>query len=226
MRLVRHSHACVSLHDGARGLLIDPGAFTPDGAALLAQASAVLVTHPHFDHLDVAAVLAALEERADLVVYGPAGVAEALAGAPAERVVVLADGDRIEVAGFAVEVVGGLHAPIHDEIPVPQNLGYLVDRAVFHPGDSYEIPPWPVDTLLVPTSGPWVRTGQSIDWIREIAPRRAVAIHDVMLSEVGRRSSEQFLGRSGIPLLTPAPGESLSVEGRATDGEGASGARR
>ena len=55
-------------------LLIDPGAFTPAAAELLARADAVLITHEHEDHVHPTAVAEALEAREDLRVYGPAAV--------------------------------------------------------------------------------------------------------------------------------------------------------
>jgi L-ascorbate metabolism protein UlaG (beta-lactamase superfamily) len=214
MHLVRHAHSCVSVVDGDRRLLVDPGTFTPDASALLAKTGAVLVTHEHFDHLDVDAVRAALAVRADLRVYAPASVAAVLGKDAAGQVVALGGGERLTVVGFQVDVVGGAHAPIHAEIPVPHSVGYLVEGALYHPGDSYALPPVRPDTLLVPTAGPWVRIGETIDWIRAIAPRRSVAIHDAMHSEIGRRSSERFLGESGltgIPLLQLDPGEALDL---------------
>ncbi len=217
MRLVKHAHACVALEKDGQTLLIDPGAFTPDARSLLARASAVLVTHEHVDHLDVEAVREALDSRNELVVHGPHGVAELLAGTRADRegrVRTLTGGERLTLAGFDVQVVAGDHAPIHDGIPVPRTLGYVVDARVFHPGDSHLAPPGSVDTLLVPVSGPWVTVGGAIDHILAVGPRRTVAIHDVMLSAIGLASLERFLGEGGptrTPLLVLDPGTALEL---------------
>ncbi len=214
MHLVRHAHACVSVVHDHRRLLIDPGAFTPDAGTLASSADAILVTHEHFDHVDVDAVRAALAERPSLRVYAPSSVARALGTDVAGQVVALRGGEHLTIAGFRVDVVGGDHAPIHPEIPVPVSLGFLVGATLFHPGDAYALPPAQPDTLLVPTAGPWVHTGETIDWIRQVAPRRSVAIHDAMHSEIGRRSSQTFLGEgglTGIPLLQLEPGETLDL---------------
>jgi len=217
LRLVKHVHACVSLEKDGRTLLVDPGSFTPDAAELLARADAVLVTHEHVDHLDVEAARTALDTRDGLVLYGPSGVTALLAGTRAAdegRVRTLTGGERVTVAGFDVEVVAGEHAPVHERIPVPPTLGYVVDGQVFHPGDSHLVPPSPVDTLLLPVSGPWVGIGAAIDHVLAVGPRRAVAVHDVMLSDVGRAALPNFLGEggpTGTPLVVLDPGTALDV---------------
>lgn len=199
MQLTKHAHACVSIeHDDAR-LLIDPGVFTPDAADLLARADAALVTHDHFDHIDLDAVIAALATRPKLAVFGPASVVEALRklGADTERLRTVGDGDRFEIGGVPIRVTGKTHAVIHDDIPVPENVGYVVADAIYHPGDSYHLPGTTIETLLVPSSGPWTHMGRAIDFIRAVAPRRSVPIHDIMLSEIGQRSVQMLLGEAG-----------------------------
>lgn len=216
MRLTKHAHACVSLEQEGTHLLLDPGTFTPDAADLLARATAVLVTHDHVDHLDLDAVTVAVAARPELVVLGPASVVAALAdrGARAEQTREVSDGDRIDVGGVPVAVVGSTHAVIHESVPVPENRGYVIADAVYHPGDSYLVPGVPVDTLLVPCSGPWTQMGQAIDFVRAVAPRRSVPVHDAMLSEIGLGSVERFLGEAGpggVPLVRLAPGEAIEL---------------
>jgi L-ascorbate metabolism protein UlaG (beta-lactamase superfamily) len=217
MELIKHAHACVTVRDNDRRLLIDPGTFTPDASALLDTASAVLITHEHFDHFDVASIVAALEARDDLTLWGPEGATASLAETRAARegrVITVAGGERILAAGFSVDVVGGDHASIHDGIPVPRNVAYLIEGVVYHPGDSRLLPRAAVDTLLVPSSGPWVNTRDAIDFIRAVAPRRTVQIHDIMLSEIGRGSTGMFLGETGltgIPMVILEPGSSITL---------------
>jgi hypothetical protein len=92
------------------------------------------------------------------------------------------------------------------------NVGYLVDGTVFHPGDSYTAPDARIETLLVPTSGPWAKLGELVDFVRAVRPTRAVQIHDLMLSDVGRGSFAQFAGQlTGIELLTLADGDTITV---------------
>ncbi|GGF14610.1 MBL fold metallo-hydrolase [Williamsia phyllosphaerae] len=213
MRLTKHTHATVSLHRDGRTLLIDPGTFTPDALELARDADVILVTHDHFDHFDRDAVLAALDADPELELYGPSAVIESLDGFD-DRTHVVTPGDEFTAAGFAVVAYGGEHALIHPEIPQIDNIGYLVDGSVLHPGDAYLQVDAPVDTLLVPTSGPWTKMSDAIDYVRAVRPRQSVQIHDVMLSDVGTASATMFLGEQGLTgttLLTLTVGESVTI---------------
>jgi L-ascorbate metabolism protein UlaG (beta-lactamase superfamily) len=81
-----------------------------------------------------------------------------------------------------VEVLGGQHAVIHPDIPVVPNNAYLVDGTHLHPGDSYTPPPEPVDVLFLPTGAPWLKVSEAVDYLRAVAPRTAVPIHEAVLS--------------------------------------------
>lgn len=211
MELIKHTHATVVLRDGDRTLLIDPGAYTPNSAELVAATDTVLVTHDHPDHLDPEMLSAALDARPELRVWAPAAVV-ATVGEHDGRVTTVSPGDAFSAGGFDVTVFGGDHAVIHADLGPMSNVGYLVDGTVFHPGDSYEAPGVPIETLLVPTSGPWAKLGELVDFMRAVAPARAVQIHDLMLSEVGKQSFAQFAGQlTGMELLTLADGETITV---------------
>jgi L-ascorbate metabolism protein UlaG (beta-lactamase superfamily) len=213
MEIIKYAHACVALTENGRTLVIDPGVFTPDAREAVAGAEAVLITHGHFDHFDADLLRAALRERPELRVVAPAGVREEL-GDQDGRVTAAAPGDRLEIAGFDVRVVGGTHAPIHADIPQIDNLGYVLGEAVYHPGDAYFPPGVPVTTLLLPTSGPWTKLGEAADFVRAVRPRRVIQIHELMLSELGQNSAATLLGEgglTGVAIERPAPGERVSL---------------
>ncbi len=217
MKLTKHTHATVVLEDAGQSILIDPGTFTPNAADLLVTATAVLITHEHIDHFAIDAIAEALRKRGELRLWGPATATAVLENTGAfqdGRVTTIEGGEVIDIDGIEVRVFGGDHAQIHDGIAVPHNVGYLVGGRVFHPGDSYAVPDVVVDTLLVPTSGPWVKVGDAIDFVDAIKPRRTIQIHDVMLSEIGRKSMGMFLGENGLtgtPMHILVAGETIEA---------------
>ena len=182
MQVTKYAHSCLRLeHDGAV-LVVDPGVFSDPAA--LDGADAVLITHEHPDHVDVATLTRALERR-PVPVHGPASLAGVL-GDAAEALVTVEPGQSFTVAGVPVRAYGGQHAVIHPDIPVIQNIGYLFADVVYHPGDALFVPDdVQVDTLFAPIHAPWSKFSEVLDFIRAVAPRRAYALHDGLLNDNG-----------------------------------------
>jgi L-ascorbate metabolism protein UlaG (beta-lactamase superfamily) len=213
VKLTKHEHACVVLEkDGAR-FVIDPGAFSQNAADIISGADAILITHEHADHVHEGAITEALRARPELAVYAPAAMA-GMFSAHAGQFTPVAAGDEFTIGDFTISVHGFDHAVIHPDIPVIANVGYLIDESVYHPGDAYFVPEASVTTLLLPTSGPWMKLGEAADYVRAVRPQHMVSIHDLLLSDVGKMINGQFLGEqglTGIPLTQVAIGESLTI---------------
>ena len=226
MLLTKYTHACVRLEkviaqgseENGAVLVIDPGVFSETGQAL-AGADAILITHEHADHLDQGAVLAALAANPGLSVHAPAVVAEALrAAAPdtAGQVHDTAAGDTFTAAGFTIRCLGDQHALIHPSIPVVPNVGYLVDDALYHPGDALIVPAGvQVGTLLVPVHAPWSKLAEVVDFVVSVRAAKAFQIHDGLLNETGLQLTESHIARLGAEHGTEfrhlAAGESVEV---------------
>ena len=214
MQLTKYAHACVRVEKPSGVLVLDPGEWAEPEA--LADATAVLVTHEHFDHLDAPKIKAAQEARPDLAVYGTPGAVVALrqAGVTARAV---EPGDEFTAAGFAVSAVGGLHAEIYHGLPGCANVGFILDGALYHPGDALFVPDQPVRTLLLPVSGPWIKLGEAIDFLAAVAPEQAYAIHDGLFSPAGLAVADRWIGGqaptgTSYARLTPGQTAESTVE--------------
>ena len=100
MRLTKLEHACVRLEKDGVILAIDPSVWSMPEA--LVGASAVLVTHEHFDHLDGDGLRAALDADAGLQLWTNQSVASQFAGFSRDQVHIVDHGDAFSVAGFGI----------------------------------------------------------------------------------------------------------------------------
>lgn len=182
MELTKHRHSCVRIDDGDRTLVLDQGAFS-DLDAALDGADAVLITHEHRDHVDPDRLRAAASAASRLRIWAPHSVADQLADL-GEQVVAVRAGESFDAAGFPVRTFGGQHALIHPLIPIVANVGYLIGGAVFHPGDSFTVPPAQVQTLLLPAVAPWSKVAEVIDYTIAVRAPHTYPIHDAIVAEV------------------------------------------
>ncbi|KQV19157.1 MULTISPECIES: MBL fold metallo-hydrolase [unclassified Kitasatospora] len=211
MRLTKFGHACVRVETERATVVIDPGAFTEEDA--LRGADAVLITHEHFDHFVEDRLRAAVEADPGLRIWTNGSVARQLTGL-GSRVRVVGEGDAFEINGLDVSVHGEWHALIHPDIPRVGNVGFLLDGRLFHPGDALTLPPQPVETLLLPLAAPWARIADLIEYVREVAPRRALAVHEAVLSEAGQAVHVRLIGgTAGVEFGQPKAGEQLDLDG-------------
>ena len=214
MDVTKYGHACVRLTEGSDTVVIDPGGLTPEPEAWLG-AQAVLITHEHFDHFDQLVLSAALAATPDLRILTCAGVAQQLDAAPRlrEHVEVLKDGQSTSVGNLAVTAVGSRHNYSHPDVEPVNNIGFLINDTVLHPGDALTAVPAPV--LLAPGQAPWLTVPELIAYLRAAQSERIYPVHDGLLNAAGLQVLDAVLEsearRAGIEIRRLAVGETVHL---------------
>lgn len=214
MKITKFEHATLLIEKAGSNLVIDPGVFlsSPDFSDVVA----IVITHEHQDHWSPDAVQRILDRNGAVRVFGPAGVADAVAASEAAfPVEVVAAGDSVEAAPFTLKFFGEKHAVIHESIPIIDNVGVLVDDELYYPGDSYTVPEVEVATLAAPIGAPWLKIGDAIDFVLAVKPQRAFYSHDMTLSAAGKGMGVERLTwateQGGGEFFPLEVGESLDV---------------
>ncbi|MCM3779055.1 MBL fold metallo-hydrolase [Microbacterium hydrocarbonoxydans] len=212
MRVTKFEHAALRIDKGTDVLLIDPGSFTSpldDLSGLVA----VVLTHEHPDHWTPEHLDRILRAAPGTPIFGPAGVAKAADG---YDITVVAPGDTVMAGPFELRFFGGTHEVIHSSLPVPENVGVLVDGEFYYPGDSYAVPEGvEVGTLAAPLGAPWLKIGEAMDYVLAVKPRRAFGTHDMTLSVAGKMMHRDRLKwateQNGGEFFALEPNDSLDL---------------
>lgn len=211
MRITKFAHAHLAIETGGKRVVIDPGIFSP--VEPQDDVAAIVLTHEHADHWSPELLAALLERNPGVPVFGPSAVAD-MAGRVS--VTVVSAGSTIQAGPFTLSFVGGQHAHIHPTFGPMANLGVVVNDTIFHPGDSYTLPPSPVLMAAVPIGGPWHKLEETIDWLSAFTPPLMVNLHDAFLAEAGQRMAATVLTDVatgwGGRYAALRPGEFLDLE--------------
>jgi L-ascorbate metabolism protein UlaG (beta-lactamase superfamily) len=192
MKLTKYEHACVVLEESGQKLVIDPGNFT-ESLTNVSNVVALVITHEHMDHYEPRFIEQITEENPDVLIFVPEGLDLTLNADSGGVVHAVQAGDEHEVEPFKLKFFGGQHALIHKSIPPVANVGVMVNNTVYYPGDSFDEPGVAPEVLLTPTSGPWLKIGETIDFIDAVKPKVCIPTHNALLSEVANSLTEVWL---------------------------------
>ena len=210
MKVIKYSHACVRVEREGAVIVIDPGTLSEPES--VDGVDAILLTHEHIDHVDIQKLVDAVSKRPAITVFTHPEVVPKL-GEFAGAITEVVPGDEFTAAGFKVRAYGGLHAMVHPEVPRVANVGFFIEGeggagGLYHPGDSLDVPTdADVETLFVPVSSPFLKMAESIEFVRAIKPRRAFALHDGLLNDLGHDLTTRIMGQlSGADYARLQPG--------------------
>lgn len=185
MKITHFGHAAVLIETASGATaLFDPGTYST-GFEGLKDLDLIFVTHAHPDHVD-ADRLAPLRDANPNAVLVANAEASAAAGLGRKGDRQLSGEAAFELAGMRIEPTGQAHATIHPDLPPMSNTGFILDGAVWHPGDAFDAEPREIDVLLLPVGGPWMKIAEAVDFARAVAPRVIVPIHQAGLADVHR----------------------------------------
>lgn len=212
MKVTKLEHATLVLEQAGKTLILDPGFYTRpmDG---FQNVVAIVITHNHDDHVHEDQIARIVEDNPDVVILGTKEVADRLASFGAKSVT---HGDHYQLGPFTAEFFGDLHVEIHRSIPLIQNCGVMINDVLYYPGDSYTQPDRKVHYLACPSSAPWLKIGDVMDFVAAVKPENSFPTHNVHLSEQGHQMNnsriKQVTEEHGGTFSYYLPGESFELK--------------
>jgi L-ascorbate metabolism protein UlaG (beta-lactamase superfamily) len=214
MKITKYGHCCLYIEESGLNILTDPGNYNilPEN---IPNIDIVLLTHEHGDHVHIPHIKTIIENNLNVIIYTHQSVGKLLA---AEQIAhtLIKDGEVVTQKGVSIQSIGSKHACIHNELPLVQNTGFLINKKLFYPGDSFETPKVAVDILALPVSGPWMKIEEAIEYAKAVNPKKVFPVHDGMLKqgiELGptRRVPKAILEPLGIEYLDLVEGAIIEV---------------
>lgn len=182
MKLTKLEHACLILDNGKSRLIIDPGSFTTLPKDLTGVGTLV-VTEEHTDHFSLDNIQKILKQNPDVKIFSTEVVSNQLNenGITCEAIA----GERqTSIDEFNLTFIEGDHAIVHGKSPC-RVVTLQVDDFLYYPSDSYIPTDATVQVLALPTSGPWHKITESIDFANKINSKQILVTHNGLLSQAG-----------------------------------------
>jgi len=178
MHIKKIGHCCLLIKTKGLTILTDPGSYSTEQNTLTGI-DVVLITHEHGDHFHTESVQEILKHNPKAQVVTNSGVGKKL-DVLKIKYTALEGAAGTNINGVAFVAFDGRHEEIFEEIGQVQNTGYLIDDALFFPGDSFHRPGVPVEILALPVAGPWCKISDALHYALALKPKQAFPVHDGM----------------------------------------------
>lgn len=193
MKVTKYEHAFMVLEQDGQQLVIDPGMFSPN-MPNLANVAGIIITHEHSDHYKTENLAIILQSHPGVPIYAPQDVIDQLPELHAIANVAV-PGQNTVIGQFRIDFVGGEHAVIYQTSPC-NNVGVLVNKSFYYPGDSLDLPSESITILAVPASAPWLKTNEAMNLIIAAKSSHVFPVHDSLLSQIGQTVTYNWLERA------------------------------
>ncbi len=190
MKITKFEHACFAVDHENQSLIIDPGSLTtnlvvPDNVV------GVVITHEHTDHRDIAQLERIIAANPNAIIVGHSDTIGDLDATFTLQPVQATN--TIQLGSFTLSFYGGDHAIIDSSLTPITNLGVMINKLIYYPGDSFSPPNSPVDTLALPISAPWLKISEVANFARQVSPRIAFPTHDAITSRAGKQLYDRLV---------------------------------
>ena len=211
MKLTKFGHCCLLIEDKGVKILTDPGSFSTIPTAVR-NLNVILLTHEHQDHvhIDILKNILLTSRQAKIITNKAVKKQLETHGIPSGF---MEHKESLLENGVLIEAYGTDHAAIYPSFAATANVGFMIGKRFFYPGDAFTVPDFPVEILALPVAGPWMKLSESIDYAREINPKICIPVHDgiLKLSGLVHKIPTMVLEPLGIKILPLEDGKTIEL---------------
>ena len=181
MKITKYIHSCLLFELDGQRILFDPGKFSFIECLVqpgeLKDVSAVIITHNHPDHLDVAALTKIVALSRAVIISNREVAAELKKHG---LTVQIHEEGPLDLGAFQLHAVPVRHEAILDS-PLPQMTAWLVNGQVLNPADSFApnlLQFAGVELLILPVTAPFLTELVVADFALKMRPKQILPVHD------------------------------------------------
>jgi L-ascorbate metabolism protein UlaG (beta-lactamase superfamily) len=191
MKITKYGHACLLVsNDIGEHIIIDPGCFTKLPSDL-AGISAIIITEEHVDHLDISNIKMILSANPQALIYTSSGASKLLTQ---NSIVSETIEGQIEksIGKFKISFYENDHAISYGSSPC-KSLAIKINDDIYYPSDTYNVIEEKVKILALPTSGPWHKVSDAVDFANNINSEKILATHNGLYNSDGNQVTNHFI---------------------------------
>lgn len=181
----------------------------------LENVDAIIITHKHGDHFQPEVLERIIAKNPGARIFAPKDLE---ISEIAEHVIEKVEADvEWNLENFDLKFFSKNHAPIVPEKTPCANLGVMINDKIVNPGDSFDLPDGVTKPgiLLVPSSAPWCKVYEGMEYIKTSQPKIAVPVHNAVLSNFGNNINNNWLKLAceevGAELATLGVNDSIEI---------------
>ncbi len=208
MKISKHNHSCLLVHEENITILIDPGNYTYDSKALdinvIDHLDYVLITHEHPDHMSIPLIKNVMDKFPEAKIISNSSVVKILESANIQAST--EQNEFIKMEEVPHEKVFGVN--------LPQNVKFDIFNKLTHPGDSLHFS-LSTPILALPVQAPWCSLTQAVEKALELKPKVIIPIHDWHWSYTARGAFyirlEDYFKQFNIEFKSVQTGEIIEI---------------
>lgn len=190
MKITKYEHACLLLEKDSTKLVIDPGSFTTLPKSL-ESINYVIITEEHYDHFNLDNLQQIISKNPYVQTFTTQAVHNELIELGIDVKSISGD-SKVTMGDFEVNFSETDHAVVYKKSPC-KSLTLKVNDYLYYPSDSYKTISEKVKVLALPSSGPWYKVSESIEFANAISSEIILVTHNALNSPIGNKVTNNFL---------------------------------
>lgn len=184
MKITKYGQSAILLENYKnKRILIDPGSYCYSETGLqpsdFGKIDILLLTHTHNDHCFPSAIKTIKENNLGIIIIGNVEVKDKLASADIASDA-MQPGETRQLGEITITTVKQTHGDLSAYgKPTPDNIGFLIDEKIYHPGDAIYTTEKPhAEVLFAPICRIVVMTPEeAARYAREVGAKLVIPIH-------------------------------------------------